>query len=1030
MTNFDFLKNFNKELYEIGVKLEEDVIKSPRAVTADATLFLECLVKDIYRITHNKLDPNLISFYKKTDNLYRLGEITYIYKGKLQDAYNLRNKIHNENLNEEKEKKLAYDLHKRLYYISKKYFRDYCDEEKFIQIPDYKKPTQVDIHFDTCIICGSSNLKSISNMCKNCNQKIENANFMLSVQNTLQDYNFTRDDLIELGIDEGRSILLLMDLSKYNAVTNHGHYYTINQEKFDDYLSEINLYVEIGTLITKFYKDEIEPVEIKKTDEYIKGSQNQKPYREFYKLVNRKLEKTFEDNLLKFEDIAKSMKLSSMDEREVQHWFYREKESFIDGSLNEPFILYNEIMINDFFRLKKKGLDDKEALKELKLSYDIYYFWLNQFMGGGFYKKSRNVKREIIIKELKKNRTLNDAIDIAGMSREEFDKMYLLSKDSNDEFYKKFEKEYTQKRQRLLIKHLQKHNLNKAIKLSKITRTEFLRWYYQEESNYSDFYKKTTQLLMEKYLFYRRIGWNKKGILKHINVSKDMYDSWSRHSELDIFNNFKNKNSEITASLVKKGLVINGIKEGKGKEEAIFSANMTPREFLEIYNTSKKEKTDFHLRFDLEYEKSRKKKFIKHIEKEDFYNSILKSEISQKDFNKWYVKDQDTFIASNIPSEFYLTTTKALMEKYLQARRDGKNKPDAAKSVGLSNTIINRWLKHPEFDLFYEFSRENKQVTIDLVVEGFKANKTKSEVSVIYDIPVKTIEDYIELGKNGFIKYEELFDLYENNVIPNHLDVFLNYFKNKSFNKSLKKAKLTKKEVYYYSKLGQSGNIKFKCFYNDYLDMKIGIYVDNILSKKSAKIACKNSSMTSEEFKENLERINDLILNGRFRIIEDYLVKHKTNGLKLASIAGMEVDEIYDWYFRGKDGEEKYVDFALVFEIGLILPRVFAYCKAKKVGISKNWLEKRFKKDLGSADYEIWKKFDIFNQKDLLIFNMHEILSEDTIISVFKNFDFLSEDDPYETDAERLEFVKNVINYNFTRVIKGTAVDQSKIAGN
>ena len=40
MSTFDFLKKFNEELYEIGNKLEEDVINSPRAVPADATLFL------------------------------------------------------------------------------------------------------------------------------------------------------------------------------------------------------------------------------------------------------------------------------------------------------------------------------------------------------------------------------------------------------------------------------------------------------------------------------------------------------------------------------------------------------------------------------------------------------------------------------------------------------------------------------------------------------------------------------------------------------------------------------------------------------------------------------------------------------------------------------------------------------------------------------------------------------------------------------------------------------------------------------
>ena len=214
MTNFDFLKNFNDELYEIGTKLEEDVINSPRAVTADATLFLETLVKDIYKLSKKRLDKNIISFYKKTDNLYRSRVITYIYKNKLQEAYNLRNKIHKKYLNTEEEKELAFDLHKRLFYIAKKYFRDYCENERYINIPDYKKPSNAEVSFENCIICGNSNKKSLSNMCKSCNQKVENANVMLTIQNKFKDMPFTRQDLMEYGIAESKAILFLMDLSQ------------------------------------------------------------------------------------------------------------------------------------------------------------------------------------------------------------------------------------------------------------------------------------------------------------------------------------------------------------------------------------------------------------------------------------------------------------------------------------------------------------------------------------------------------------------------------------------------------------------------------------------------------------------------------------------------------------------------------------------------------------------------------------------------------------------------------------------------
>ena len=125
MSNFDFLKTFNNDLYKIGVRLEDDVQTSPRAVTADATTFLELLVDDIYNRSDCKKENFKVPFYKKIDKLYRSGEISYVYKKKLQNAYNLRSEIHNNYKDIEQEFYIALDLHQKLYYIAKKYYRDY-----------------------------------------------------------------------------------------------------------------------------------------------------------------------------------------------------------------------------------------------------------------------------------------------------------------------------------------------------------------------------------------------------------------------------------------------------------------------------------------------------------------------------------------------------------------------------------------------------------------------------------------------------------------------------------------------------------------------------------------------------------------------------------------------------------------------------------------------------------------------------------------------------------------------------------------
>lgn len=1017
MTNFDFLKGFNEELYEIGEKLEEDVINSPRAVTADATLFLEAMVKDIYRLSNKKLEKNLISFYKKIDNLYRMGVISYVFKNKLQDAYNLRNKIHNNDQNPIDEESLALDIHQRLYYISKKYFRDFCDAENYIDIPDYRKPEHKHVHFENCIICARANTDPKSNMCDECNRKIENMNLLLGIQNSFEDDGFTKKDLIDYGISESETISLLMDLSKDNVISKKGDLYTINKVVFKKQLAEIDEYIEIGLLLTRFYLDEMSASEIQATLQYWKGGINQKPYVEFYRLVNLRLEESFEKALCESESIRKAMKESSMDSLSVRDWFGRKRDDFIRGDLNDAFILFNELLIRKYFDLKKKNVDDVKIKYQLQISDDLYDFWKNDFMGEDLLKKTTDIKKELIIKHIKKNKSLKEALVSVGISEKEFDRIYLMSEKQNDEFYQAFHDIYTKKRQKTFLKHLEHNTLNKAIRISKISVSEFNNWYYQGEAEYSEFYMNTTELLMSKYIHYRKKGWAKKDILKKMGISKKMMDSWSAHPDLEITNEFKQENRLITANLVKRGKLINALKEDKSKIEAIYAASMTPREFMEIYNTSKIEKSEFYRRFDEEYEANRKRLFPKLLKDNDFYNAIQKCEITQKDFNRWYQKDQDMFMATGDGTKFYIDTTNLLMDKYIEARRSGKNKPDSAKASGISNTIVNRWIKHIEFDLYWNFKKRNDQLEVDLIKRGFNGLKSKIEIAEIYDISPKTIDEFINYGKNGFEQFLELFELYENHVIPHQLEIFMKSIENKPFNKALKDSKLTGDEFDYYYSLGKFGSANFTDFYKDYLALKIKLYADNVLAKKSHKIAMKNSNLTKEEFAENKAEIEDMILFGRFNIIACELEKHKNTGEKLAKAAGISVDEIYEWYIRGKNGEKKFQEFSLMFELGVILPRSMAITHALGLGVPKNQLHRKLKKDLGPNEYKLWDKYGIIDQKEVNYIRLDDgEVDEKRIRNILKNSEFLKccfkENDP-----ETFEFMKMAIqgNSNFKK---------------
>jgi hypothetical protein len=79
---------------------------------------------------------------------------------------------------------------------------------------------------------------------------------------------------------------------------------------------------------------------------------------------------------------------------------------------------------------------------------------------------------------VKKNKSLKETLAYVGISQKEFERIYLLSKNDDDEFFRMFNKEYTRKRQKTFLRHLEHNGLNKAIRISKITRPEFDKWYF------------------------------------------------------------------------------------------------------------------------------------------------------------------------------------------------------------------------------------------------------------------------------------------------------------------------------------------------------------------------------------------------------------------------------------------------------------------------------------------------------------------------------------------------------------------------
>ena len=144
MSNFDFLRDFDNTLYKLGHRIEKEVMISPSAVKADATPFLQYILEKLLNRIGRKFNSRK-DFYSQLDAVYRKGVIDYNYKNKIYSAYMLRNKIHdNFDEMEKNELAVALSIHEKLFNIAKKYYRDFNENyNDFNSVPSFK-PIELD----------------------------------------------------------------------------------------------------------------------------------------------------------------------------------------------------------------------------------------------------------------------------------------------------------------------------------------------------------------------------------------------------------------------------------------------------------------------------------------------------------------------------------------------------------------------------------------------------------------------------------------------------------------------------------------------------------------------------------------------------------------------------------------------------------------------------------------------------------------------------------------------------------------------
>lgn len=851
MSNFDFLRDFDSDLWKIGNRIENELNVSPSAVKADATPFLERVLTILLEKINVKYNPRK-DFYDQLDAVYRADIITYRYKASIYEAYQLRNRIHDTVDEIEKtEVPIAHQLHKKLFYISKKLYRDFAegyddykgvpqykpveidtsdDEVDLLEIPDFSEI--IDIRYDYCVICGQPNHSNYSLCCHECNRVMDNANNFISIRNTFgKTAEFTKEDLIEYGIPEGYANQLINSLVRENMLKVRGRYITFNNMHIDEYLSKIDKYIAVCELITKFKEDKIAPAEIKKSREYRQGSFKQEPYYQFYKLVNREIVKKFEKYLMTIEDIKRSMEYTTITQKQLDRWYILNLAEYKRGNRRESFVLYNDLLMDEYLRLKGEGMHEKQIRKELNVTDDKYEFW--RTINPDFESEIHKIKIDLISKALTEGRLKAEIIEIAGVTPKEYDDIIKVSRFKNDEF------------------------------------------------------------------------------------------------------------SQLHAKEVE----------------------------------------------------TRKENFLKYFADNDLETSCEMAKFSVDDFYNYYD-------SADHSSSFYTETTCLLMDKYLDERRTGKNRQEASVSVGIKQTYLDRWLSRTKYSHFRD---ADLKITVDLILEGLKQNKSLEEIAQSVDCDVSAIKRFIKVGERGGEIYKPLYDYYEAEIIPKKLSKFVEVSGKKPMRKALESADLSEDEADKYCELGKNGDEKYREFYERYSEIKKTTYVYLKQRGKSHNIAKKESRLTEEEYLEYKDEIDELLRNIKILIVLEVIKDNKTSTVA-ANRANCSVDEIYDWYFKGRDGDEEFAKFYEAFHGVYVRPNLNSiqeHLDFKNQSIDN--ILRANKDQFTKKDIEIWVKNGLLDNKVLKLNTIKDDEDDDDSKSKFDTDEMLKEMGFDESDRIKIK---------------------------
>ena len=781
MKNFEFLKDFDRDMYTLLSEFEMEAVKNPKTAESYVTPFLEKVVNDMLQRNNNAIDNPYVGFSKRVDKLYELKIIDYKFKCMLLEAYQMRNAITHKSIEDflRQDNRIPFQLHRSLFDIAWKYFELYNENYYCLEKPEYTpiynlnskteeitpKPSD-NRNFRHCIICGKTNDSKNSNFCRSCSNELEYQNEIINLKNSLDINHFTKEEVNQIHSGMYTSQLLI-ELTTKNLLKKTNRHYSLNEAEYEKLIEFTNDCYDMEKTLTEFLNGKYTSKQIKETRYYKCGQKSIRPFVEFYKIVENQLFNDFLDQIAMKIPINEVLEKTQVSKSHINSWYSKNRDRFIKGEHNSEFITYNKLLIDEYLTLKRKQYSDDEIKAELQINDEIISFWTDSFdMESGIFKRNlREIKMNIFLNKLKEGKSKEEALEIVEITN--FEELL-----KNKDFKTEYKKEYYENRVDKLLKSLKTMSFDKALKRANISEEDYNRWYAKgkkqcllkkdDDEFCLNFYINVTRVLMDRYLKLRSEGKTKTEACKKINTDLNEVKRWCKWNESGLFIDFKENSKKITADLI-----VDAIKNGKSKDKIAENSDITVSELNKIlvlgsqndkiYRKVYEEYESFYLSKHLEV-------FLKEIKNKNLKKALKTSGIEKAELDKACKLGKN---GDERFTKFYNDYLNFKISCYISQIIKGKTTKNALKNSNLTDVELKDNLEEIDSKIL------DKQMSI--VIGEITRNRTTKQAAKKANVKIDEVYRWYLEGKKGNEKFEDFADDYHEFYVEAGCEIFQNF---------------------------------------------------------------------------------------------------------------------------------------------------------------------------------------------------------------------------------------------------------------